>query len=50
MAGTARVFRRMFKHSTVNSGISILGHIAQNDRHKADIAVTTQLKLMLRFI
>ena len=50
MAGTARVFRRMFKHSTVNSGISILGHIAQNDRHKADIAVTTWLKLTLRFI
>ena len=50
MAGTARVFRRMFKHSTVNSGISILGHIAQNDRPKADIAVTTWLKLTLRFI
>ena len=50
MSGTARVFRRMFKHATVNTGISVLGHIAQNDRHKADIAVTTQLKLMLRFI
>lgn len=50
MAGTARVFRRMFKHATVNSGISVLGHIAQNDRHKADIAVTTWLKLTLRFI
>ena len=50
MAGTARVFRRIFKHSTVNSGISVLGHIAQNDRHKADIAVTTWLKLTLRFI
>jgi len=50
MAGTARVFRRMFKHSTVNSGISVLGHVAQNDRHKADIAVTTWLKLTLRFI
>jgi len=44
------VCRRMFKHSTVNSGISVLGHVAQNDRHKADIAVTTWLKLTLRFI
>ena len=50
MDGTARVFRSMFKRSKINSGLSVLGHIAQHDRHKADIAVTTWLKLTLRFI
>ena len=50
MSGTAGVFRRMFKRSKITNGISVLGHTAQHDRHKADIAVTTQLKLMLRFI
>ena len=50
MSGTAGVFRRMFKRSKITNGISVLGHTAQHDRHKADIAVTTWLKLTLRFI